>query len=71
MEKYQPYNKPDNNPLYIDANFNHPSNITQNLPNSISKPINKLSSYEHVFNSTKDNKALKNSGYKQKYQVPA
>ena len=32
-----------------------------------------MSSYEHVFNSTKDiyNKALKNSGYKQKYQIPA
>ena len=39
----------------------------QTSPNSISRRINKLSSDEHVFNSTKDlyNNALKNSGYKQ------
>ena len=52
--KCQPYNKPDNDPLYIDFNSNHPPNITKNLPDSISKRINKLSSDEHVLNSTKD-----------------
>ena len=64
--KYQPYNKPDNYPLYIDVNSNHPPNITKNLPDSISKRISKLSYDEHVFNSTKHlyNNALKNSGYK-------
>ena len=69
--KYQPYNKPDNDPLYIDVNSNHSPNITKNLPDSISKRINKLLSDEHVFNSTKDfyNNALKNSGYKQ--NIPA
>ena len=65
--KYQPYNKPDNDPLYIDVNSDHPPNITKNLPDSISKRIKKLSSDEHVFNSTKDlyNNTQKNSGYKQ------
>ena len=65
--KYQPCNKPDNQPLYNDVNSNHPPNITKNLPESISKRINKLSPDEHVFNSTKDlyNNALKNRGYKQ------
>ena len=60
-------NKPDNDPLYTDVNSNHPPNITRNLPDSISKRINKLSSDEHVFNSTKDlySNVLKNSGYKQ------
>ena len=38
--KYQPYNKPDNDPLYIDVNFNHPTKITKNLRASISKQIN-------------------------------
>ena len=52
--KCQPYNKPDNDPLYIDVNSNHPPNITKNLPDSISKRISKLSSDEHVLNSTKD-----------------
>ena len=65
--KYQHYNKLDNDPLYIDINSNHSPNITKNLPDSISKRINKLSSDEHVFNSTKGlyNNALKNKGYKQ------
>ena len=65
--KYQTYNKPDNDPLYIDVNSIHPPNISKNLPNSLSKRKNKLSSNEHVFNSTKGlyNNVLKNSGYKQ------
>ena len=41
--KYQPYNKPDNNPLYINILSNHPSNIIKNLPDNISKRINTLS----------------------------
>ena len=64
--KYHPYNKPDNYPLYIHVNSNHPPIITKNLPDSISKRRNKLPSDEHVFSSTTDlfNNALKNSGYK-------
>ena len=42
--KYRPYNKPDNDLLYIDVNSNHPPNITKNLPDSTSKQIDKLSS---------------------------
>ena len=30
--KYQPYNKPYNNPLYINILSNHPPNIIKNLP---------------------------------------
>ena len=40
--KYQPYNKPDNNPLYISILSNHPPNIIKNLPGNISKRINTL-----------------------------
>ena len=35
--KYQSYNKPDNNPLYINILSNHPPNIIKNLPENISK----------------------------------
>ena len=45
--KYQPYNKPDNDPLYIDVNSNHPPNIIKSLPDNIAKQINKLSSDKH------------------------
>ena len=65
--KYQPYNKPDNEPLYIDVNFNHPPNIAKNFLDIILKRVNKPSFDEHVFNSTKDiyNNALENSVYRQ------
>ena len=41
--KYQPYNKPNNNPLYINILSNHPPNIIQNLP------INNLSADERIY----------------------
>lgn len=65
--KYHPYNKPDNDLLYIHVNSNDPPNITKTLPDSISKRINKLTSEERVFNSAKNlyNNTLKNGDYKQ------
>ena len=35
--KYKPYNKSDNNPLYISILSNHPLNIIKNLPDNISR----------------------------------
>ena len=66
--KYQPYNKPDNNPLYINILSNHPPNIIKNLPENISKRINTLSADETTFNKSKDlyNNALAESGFKYK-----
>ena len=52
--KYQPYNKPDNNPLYINIPSNHPASIIQNLPSNISKRINNLSSDEATYIKSKD-----------------
>ena len=67
-DKYKPYNKPGNIPLYINVKSNHPPNIIKNLPDSISRCINKLSSDKNVFQNSKDiyNNALFNSGFKQK-----
>ena len=66
--KYQPYNKPDNNPLYINILSNHPPNIIKNLPENISKRINAFSADEIIFNKSKDlyNNALTESGFKYK-----
>ena len=66
--KYQLYSKPGNGPLCIDVNSNRSPNITKTLLDTISsKRINKLSSDEHVFKSTKGlyNNVLKNTGYKE------
>ena len=64
--KYKPYNKPGNVPQYINLKSNHRPNIIKNLPESISRRINKLSSYKSVFDNSKDlyNNALSSSSFK-------
>ena len=66
--KYQPYNKPDNNPLYINILSNHPPNIIKNLPGNISKRINNLSGDETTFNKSKDlyNNTMTKNGFEHK-----
>ena len=66
--KYKPYNKRGNIPLYINVKSNHQPNIIMNLPDNISRRINKLSSDKSVFENSKDfyNSALSNSGFKDK-----
>ena len=66
--KYQPYNKPDNNPLHINILSSHPPNIIKNLPGNISKRINILSEDETTLNKSKDlyNNALAEKGFTNK-----
>ena len=49
--KYQPYNKPNHTPSYINVKSNHPPNIIKALPNSISQRINNISSDKATFNN--------------------
>ena len=49
--KYQPLNKPNDTPTYINVNSNHPPNIIKALPNSISQRINNISSDKATFNN--------------------
>ena len=49
--KYQPFNKPNDTPTYINVNSNHPPNIIKALPNSISQRINNISSDKATFNN--------------------
>ena len=66
--KYYPYRKRDNNPLYINANSNHPPSVIRQIPASISTRISGLSCDSDEFNKTSQvyNDALKSSGYKEK-----
>ena len=66
--KYELYDKPDNKPVYINVNSNHPPNIVKNLPESISQRINKLPSDKTVFNNAKEifDNNLSNSGFDHK-----
>ena len=62
---YQPYRKPNNEPVYIHKQSNHPPNILKELPKSINKRISDISCDENVFNNAKltYEKALNNSGF--------
>jgi hypothetical protein len=64
-ERYQPYRKPNNEPIYIDSRSNHPPAIIRQLPKSINHRISNLSSDQQTFNSsapTYEN-ALRRSNY--------
>ena len=46
---YQAYRKPDNRPVYLNKNSNHPITVLKQLPKSIEKRISDISSNENVF----------------------
>ena len=46
---YQPYRKPNDNPVYISTNSNHPPIIKKRIPETIEKRLSSLSSSEDVF----------------------
>lgn len=62
---YKPYHKPNDSPMYINVNSNHPPSIIKQLPKSINKRINELSSNKDIFESSAKfyDDALKTSGY--------
>ena len=65
---FKPYMKPNNTPLYVHRNSNHPPNIIKNIPESINKRLSSISSNEATFNAAAPTyqKALDNSGYQYK-----
>ena len=46
---YQPCRKPDNTPVYINKDSNHPPSILKQLPQAIAKRISDISSNEEIF----------------------
>ena len=75
MDKFFPYRKPNNTPLYIHSQSNHPPSITKQLPSMTSKHISNLSCNENEFNKAKPlyKSVLKSSGfnYSIKFKAPA
>ena len=62
---YRPYSKPNNRPLYIHKQSDHPPIITKNLPSAINYRLSNISSNSHGFEQTAPiyQEALSNSGY--------
>ena len=64
---HKPYRKPNDCPMYVHADSNHPPNIIRNIPAAIQRRISTLSSNDDVFNEASGlyNDALKSCGYKE------
>ncbi|KAJ8045980.1 hypothetical protein HOLleu_09119 [Holothuria leucospilota] len=67
---YQPYRKPNDEPIYINRLSNHPPTIIKNIPQAIGRRISELSSSEEAFKNTAPayNEALKSVGYNQEIE---
>ena len=65
---YQPYSKPNSQPVYINVNSNHPPNIIKRIPSMISDRISSISCNKEVFDraAVMYNDALQASGYNEK-----
>ena len=70
-----PYMKPNNTPLYVNKNSNHPPAIIKNIPLSINRRLSDISSDKETFDKHTDlyQKALDECGYQHKleYEHPA
>ena len=73
-QKYQPFTKPNNIPLYVHNKSNHPPKILDNIPAAINKRLSEISSDEDSFQRAVPlyQEALTKRGYqhKLKYQQP-
>ena len=68
--EYKPYMKPNNTPLYVHKESNHPPNIIKNIPENINQRLSAISSNKNIFNqATKPYQdALKKGGYSHKLE---
>ena len=62
---YKPYMKPNDSPVYVDKNSNHPPSIIRNIPAAVNKRLCKISANENVFSEAIPpyQDALNKSGY--------
>nr|XP_054750112.1 uncharacterized protein LOC129255808 [Lytechinus pictus] len=63
--KFYPYRKPNDQPMYVHKQSNHPPSIIKNLPASVSRRVSNISCDEETFKKAApmyDN-ALRSSGY--------
>ena len=62
---FKPFIKPNDFPLYVNSNSNHPPSILKNIPKSVNRRLSKISSNEQVFKDSIPpfQEALEKSGY--------
>ena len=52
-DKYFPNRKPNNNPLYVNANSNHPPSVLKQIPLMISNRLSNNSINQEEFDKAK------------------
>ena len=62
---HEPYRKPNNHPMYLNVNSDHPKHIIEHIPKMIEQRLSTLSSTEEIFEAHKSTyeKALRESGH--------
>ena len=70
---HKPHKKPNHNLKYVSRASNHPPCIPRNIPSSIEKRLNTISSSEAEFNESKTDyeRALGNAGYSKELKYDA
>ena len=64
-DTYRPFMKPNETPIYVSTESNHPSTIIKNIPKAVNLRLSKISSNKEIFDSAKHpfQEALKKSGH--------
>ena len=64
-ECFAPFKKPNDQPLYVHKDSNHPDTVKRGIPRSVNKRLNTISSTKESFDRAKGEyqKALQESGY--------
>ena len=68
--EFKPYMKPNDIPLYVHTQSNHPKKILENIPLAVNERLNRISSNRSVFDAASPpyQEALQKSGYSHKLQ---
>ena len=70
-ESFYPYRKPNDRPMYIHRQSNHPPNIIKNIPSSFSRRLTDISSDSAAFEDARQlyDKALRESGFSEQVEI--
>ena len=70
-ESYKPYRKPNDKPLYVHVDSNHPPNVLKQIPLGINKRLATISSSKEAFDRAAHDyqKALRESGHMHKLEM--
>ena len=68
--EFKPYMKPNDTPLYVHSQSNHPKKVLDNIPSAVNDRLSRISSNKSVFDvaSPPYQEALRKSGYNHNLQ---